>query len=137
MIEEGIVIEVAAGMARVRSVRGSSCGGCASRSMCSTSGDTSVIIEARNDIGAHVGDSVEIAVGPRTFLKASFITYMLPLITFFIGALIGKYAGGTDIWAALSGMFTMLLCFIGVWLYNRQLQSGSKYHPVIITVLSS
>ncbi|MCC7202226.1 MAG: SoxR reducing system RseC family protein [Nitrospirae bacterium] len=137
MIEEGIVVSVSDGMAKVRAVRGSSCGGCASRSMCHSSETTDVIIEAKNEAGAHVGERVEVAVGPKTFLKASFITYMLPLITFFIGAIAGKYIGGSDVWAALAGMFTMLLCFIGVWQYNKTLQRGSKYHPVIKTVLSS
>ncbi|HZX49517.1 MAG TPA: SoxR reducing system RseC family protein [Nitrospirota bacterium] len=136
MIEEGIVVSVSDGMARVRSVRGSSCGGCSSRSMCKPSESSDVIIEAKNDVGAHVGERVEIVVGAKTFLKASFISYMFPLITFFIGAIIGKYIGGSDVWAAMSGMFTMFFCFYGVWLYNKKLQGGSKYHPVIKTVLS-
>lgn len=136
MIEEGIVISVFDGMAKVRAVRGSSCGGCASRSMCKPSESSDVIIEAKNEAGAHVGERVEIAVGAKTFLKASFISYILPLITFFIGAFVGKYIAGTDVVAAVSGMFTMLFCFYGVWLYNKKLERGSKYHPVIKAVLS-
>ena len=136
MIEEGIVVSVSDGMAKVRAVRGSSCGGCASRSMCKPSEVSDVIIEAKNDVGAHVGERVEIVVGAKTFLKASFISYMLPLITFFAGAFIGKYIAGSDVWAAIAGMFTMLFCFYCVWLYNKKLQRGSKYHPVIKTVLS-
>jgi len=136
MIEEGIVVSVYDGMARVRAVRGGGCGGCASRSMCKPSESSDVIIEATNYVGAHVGERVEVAVGAKTFLKASFISYMLPLITFFIGAVIGKYVAGSDVWAAISGMFTMFLCFYGVWLYNKKLQRGSKYHPVIRAVLS-
>lgn len=137
MIEEGIVVSVYNGMAKVRAVRGSSCGGCASRSMCKPAENTDVVIEAKNEVGAHVGERVEVAVGPRTFLKASFIAYMLPLLSFFIGSFIGKYMAGTDVWAALTGMFTMILCFIGVWLYNKKEQSVKKYQPVITTVLSS
>lgn len=137
MIEEGIVVAVFDGMARVRAVRGSSCGGCASRSMCQPSENTDVIIEAKNDVGAHVGERVEIAVKPKTFLKASFIAYMLPLISFFTGAFIGKYVAGSDVWAALTGMSAMILCFIGVWIYNKKSQSVKNYQPVIRTVLSS
>jgi len=136
MIEEGIVIEVFDGMAKVRAVRGSSCDGCASRTMCKPLEGSDVVIEAKNHLGACVGARVEVAMQPRTFLKASFIAYMVPLISFFIGGAAGKWIGGTDMWAALSGMFFMFFCYIGIYIYNKRSLKGGKYRPEIIAVLS-
>lgn len=137
LIEEGVVIEVFDGMAKVRAVRGSSCDGCGSRAMCKPVEGSNVVIQARNDLGACVGARVKVATQPRTFLKASFIAYMVPLISFFIGGAAGKAIGGTDVWAALSGLFFMLLCYAGIYRYNKRALREGKYQPEIVTVLSS
>ena len=138
MIEEGVVVEVFDGMAKVRAVRGSSCDGCASKSMCKP-GDvgSNTVIEAKNMLGAHIGERVEVAMQPRLLLKASFITYIVPLISFVTGGVIGKGIGGTDAWAAVCGLLSMLLCYGGIWMYNKKVLREGKYQPEIVTVLSS
>lgn len=138
MIEEGVVVEVFDGMARVRAVRGGSCEGCASKSMCMP-GDagSNTVIEAKNMLGAHIGERVEVAMQPKLLLKASFITYIVPLISFVAGAAIGKGIGGTDAWAAVCGLLFMFLCFGGIWMYNKKVLREGKYQPEIVTVLSS
>src|SRR3989304_430368 len=138
MIEEGVVVEVFDGMARVRAVRGSSCEGCASKSMCQPgAAGSNTVIEAKNMLGAHIGERVEVAMQPKLLLKASFITYMVPLISFVTGAAIGKGIGGTDAWAAIFGLVSMLLCYGGIWMYNKKALREGKYQPEIVTVLSS
>lgn len=137
LIEEGVVIEVFDGKAKIRAIRGTSCGGCASRAMCKPSEGTNVVIEAKNSLGAHVGARVEVAIQPKTFLKASFIVYIVPLISFVIGGSVGKSIGGTDAWAALSGIAAMLLCYVGIWAYNKWALKEGKYQPEIVAVLSS
>ena len=138
MIEEGVVVEVFDGMAKVRAVRGSSCDGCASKSMCKP-GDvgSNTVIEAKNMLGAHIGERVEVAMQPKLFLKASFITYIVPLISFVTGGVIGKGIGGTDAWAAVFGLLSMFLCYGGIWMYNKKVLREGKYQPEIVTVLSS
>ena len=139
LTEEGIVIEVFDGMAKVKAVRGTSCGGCASRSMCkpSSGSDTNVVIEAKNDLGAAVGERVEVTMRPRTFLTASFIAYIVPLIGFFIGGFIGKEVTGSDPVAALFGFVSMIIFYAGIWLYNKSVLKEGKYNPVIVSVLHS
>ncbi len=136
MTEEGVVIEVLDGLARIRATRGTSCDGCAAGSMCKPLDGRDVIIEAKNDVGACVGERVEITVEPRAFLKASFIAYIMPLIGFFIGAAIGKFIGGKDLWAALCGLLFMVLSYGGIWRYNKKAVRAHKYQPVVIAVLS-
>lgn len=137
LTEEGVVISVFDGMAKVRATRGTSCGGCASKSMCKPASEsgTNVVIEAKNELGAAVGERVEVSMSPKTFLKASFIAYMVPLIGFFIGGLVGKSVTGSDSWAALSGFGCMIIFYIGIWLYNKSVLKGGKYNPVIVSVL--
>ncbi len=137
MIEEGVVIEVFDGKARVRAMRGTSCNGCASRPMCKPIEGPNVVIEAKNSIGAHVDERVEVAMQAKTFLTASFIVYIIPLMGFVIGGAVGKRIGGTDAWAALCGIGSMLLCYGGIWMYNKKAQKEGKYQPEIVTVLSS
>lgn len=137
IVEEGIVVDVVNGIARVKAVRGTSCDGCGARAMCKPTDGTSVLIEARNELGACVGERVEVAMKPGTFLKASFIAYIIPLISFFTGGVIGKMIGGIDIWAALSGIIFMILCYSGIWVYNKRALRDGKYQPVITAVLSS
>src|SRR4030065_1929849 len=109
MIEEGVVVEVFDGMAKVRAVRGSSCEGCASKSMCKP-GDvgSNTVIEAKNMLGAHIGERVEVAMQPRLLLKASFITYIVPLISFVTGAAIGKGIGGGEGWGGGCRVFFLV-----------------------------
>ena len=137
LVEEGVVIEVLGDIAKVRAIRGTSCGGCASRAMCKPSEGANVVIEAKNGLGAHVGERVEVAMHPKTFLKASFIVYIIPLIGFVIGGAVGKRIGGADAWAALCGMSSMVLSYVGIWMYNKRAQKEGNYQPVIVTVLSS
>ncbi|MBI5191875.1 MAG: SoxR reducing system RseC family protein [Nitrospirae bacterium] len=136
MTEEGIVIEVHNGMAKVRAVRGTSCGSCASKSLCkpSSGSDTNVVIEAKNELGASVGEMVEVSMRSKTFLTASFIAYMVPLIGFFIGSFVGKAVTGSDPYAALSGILFMIIFYVGIWLYNKSALKDGKYNPVIISV---
>src|SRR3990170_4643827 len=112
MIEEGVVVEVFDGMAKVRAVRGSSCEGCASKSMCKPgAAGSNTVIEAKNILGAHIGERVEVAMQPKLLLKASFITYIVPLISFVAGAAIGKGIGGAGGWGGGCGLCCMVLWF--------------------------
>jgi len=136
--EQGILIEVFDGIAKVRAIRGTSCDGCASKSMCKPMSNSSdVVIEAKNELGACIGERVEVAMRPKTFLKASFIAYIIPLISFFIGGIIGKNIGGNDGWAATIGFISMVLCYVGIWMYNKKALKEGKYRPEITGVLSS
>jgi len=135
LTEEGIVIAVYDHMAKVRAIRSSSCDGCAAREICKPTGGTEVIIEAINEIGASVGERVKISMQPGTLLKASFIAYILPLIGFLAGGIVGKWIGGTDTSAAILGIVFLVLTYGGIWLYNKK-GRREKYKPVIVAILT-
>lgn len=103
------------GMAQVACLRQSACSGdCHKCSGCGAVEQT-MIFSARNPIGARVGDmvTVESATGP--VLKAAAVLYLLPLVLFIAGYLVGMQwnLGG------LTGALAFLLSIGLIIAYDR------------------
>lgn len=120
MKQTGIVSEVNGRMATVSSERASSCGSCAGKSSCSTLGawNTSELeLRAWNDIGAKVGDTVEIEVPDAMVLSSAFSLYGKPMLLFFAAGIVaylvaGASGGNADLWAALSGLVAVVVYYL-------------------------
>lgn len=85
--ESGTVIEVRGPTALVRLKRTSACAGCASAGHCHAGrGESEQLLEARNEIGAAVGDAVRVAVSARAVINASARIYLLPVAGLLLGA---------------------------------------------------
>lgn len=81
------------GTATVFHVRESACSGdCHKCSGCGAAKEA-IVLEARNAIGAKVGDLVKIEAESGPVLKAAAVMYMLPMILFFVGYAIGAVWG--------------------------------------------
>lgn len=146
MEETGIVTGLKEnGFAFVRATGGEGCGSCGCRGACQAlGGGTERKITAINRVGATVGDQVLISIGSGSFLKASFVIYLLPILALVIGSVIGeKYSA--HIWAAgnpetvsvLTGLFCLGASFMGIRLFNRRLSQKENYYPVIEKVIHS
>ncbi len=140
--EEGIVIQTFDDKAKVRTLRSSACEGCAAASFCNPEKGTEMIIEVVNNIHAKVGERVKIGLKPGVYLKASFLVYMVPIITFIIGAIIGKelavyisYSKDSDLFAIIIGAILLIPTFIAMRLYNRKIEKDRTYQPVILEVM--
>lgn len=145
MLEEtGIVTGLKAnGFAFVRTTGGEGCGSCGCRGACQAlGGGTERKITALNRAGATVGDQVLITTGSGSFLKASFVVYLLPILALILGSVIGeKY--GAQIWAAadpetvsvLVGLLCLGVSFMVIRLFNRRLSQNQEYYPVIEKVI--
>ena len=139
--EEGIVMEVRDGSAKVSILAKNACEKCASAGVCHPEGEGS-FMEASNPLGAKQGQKVKVIVAPQLFLKASIILYGIPMAVFVAAAIMGKnvgsaYAGEaqSDLWAFLSGMFFMLVSFLFIKRYNRKVEKTQEYKPVIVEIL--
>ena len=78
------------GTAQVVHIRQSACSGdCHKCSGCGAAKE-SVVITARNPIGAQPGDNVVIEAASGPVLAAAAVLYMLPLALFFLGYLVGE-----------------------------------------------
>ena len=80
------------GTAQVIHERLSACSGdCHKCAGCGAAKET-MVLTARNPIGAQKGDLVVISSGSATVLAAAAVLYVLPLVLFFLGFLLGEYA---------------------------------------------
>jgi sigma-E factor negative regulatory protein RseC len=142
--EEGIVKGLKEnGLAEVVATGGEGCGSCGCRGACQAlGGGKERRVTAINRAGATVGDQVTLTISSGSFLKASFMVYLLPIIALVIGSVMGQRYSA-QIWAAakpdtvavLAGVFCLAVSFLGIRLYNSRLKEGQKYYPVIERVI--
>ena len=70
--------------AEVEVLRGTACGDdCGSSEVCHYA--SKIRVEARNDVGAQLGDRVEIEARTSRVLGAAVLVYVVPFVLFFIG----------------------------------------------------
>ena len=70
--------------AEVEVLRGTACGDdCGSCEVCHYA--SKIRVEARNDVGAQLGDRVEIEARTSRVLGAAVLVYVVPFVLFFIG----------------------------------------------------
>ena len=113
------------GTAQVIRIRESACSGdCHKCSGCGSSQQT-MVIPAENPIGAKVGDWVVIEAKSGAVLKAAAMLYIVPLVLFIAGYLIGEHLWQRGILVSLAGL---VLGLILVKLLDRHMTNkGSVY----------
>ncbi len=140
--EEGVVVEVRAGIAYVKAERSSSCNKCSSSKTCKTLTDNAMIVEAENPLSAKAGDNVVFTVGETALLKASAIAYLVPLAAFITGVVLGQVfsakinpAWNADLTSAALGFGFLLAAFLAVYLLGRRASAGKIEMPTIIKII--
>ena len=79
------------GTALVMHVRESACSGdCHKCSGCGAAKET-ILLKAKNPIGARRGDLVKVESATSPVLKAAAVMYMLPMLLFFVGYFLGDH----------------------------------------------
>ncbi len=136
--QEGIVLEVIAGnLAKVKTSRHNDCENCGA-----CPGNSAIVLEARNDIGAKPGQRVAVEVREINMLKAAFIVYILPLINTFIGAVTGgmlaeRLLVSDLLWAQIvGGIVGFSLSIIYIKFFDSAARMDVKMQPIIVRILS-
>nr|MBQ8243697.1 SoxR reducing system RseC family protein [Oscillospiraceae bacterium] len=105
------------GTALVIHVRESACSGdCHKCSGCGAAKEA-VLFTAENRIGARSGDLVKIESETGPVLKAATVLYMMPLVLFFGGYLIGALL---NVSGALCGCLAFVLSIVLIVVYDRK-----------------
>lgn len=139
--EKGKVVRIGIDTAWVKTVKSSACKSCASRDTCTEGGGAKEMeVEAINTIGAGIGDEVVIKVETSSFLKATFLLYVFPILCMLIGAVIGQTYGSSLI--GLKGndasvAFGLAFFFVSVAIVKtcgNRLGRRKDYRPRIIKV---
>lgn len=140
LLELGKVIQSDKQFIWVEVQRKSACGGCKSSEGCGTgslsklfAGRQTSILKLPNASGLKVGDEVVLQLGKNDFLKQIFMAYGLPLLGFFIGALLGPWGGAlltggnlSEIGAIVGSVFGLIS---GWWIAQK------IYRPVLPQVI--
>lgn len=119
MREEGTVLALDGGTARVRIARRDACGGCRA---CAALGPGDMVIEALNAAGAKVGDRVKVeAAGPDP-LRAALLVYGFPLAFLVAGCLVGTASTGSQTAGMGIGFAALLLAYGVLHRYDRRMR---------------
>ncbi|NLC72718.1 MAG: SoxR reducing system RseC family protein [Ruminococcaceae bacterium] len=112
-------------------MRGTACGeGCSSCHVCKYT--SSIKLEAINEIGAALGDKVEIQTKTSRILGTALLVYALPFVFFFIGYLLGAYLGWEETYKIISSFAAMAVGFLVVVIIGKQ----KKNKPITYNIIS-
>ena len=115
------------GMAEVVRIRESACSGdCHKCAGCGATQQT-MIFTARNPIGAVAGDMVVVESDTATVLKGAVLLYVLPLITFLVGYILGENLWGKGILVSILGF---VLGMAPIKLYDRHLSKRETVYTI-------
>jgi len=127
----------------VETRRASACGTCASGGGCgagilgSLFGNRSSRIEATADMVVQPGDEVVIGLPESALLLGSFWIYLVPLLLFIAGSLVGRTVaantGGGELLVIVGGIVGGLAGFVWASARSRaRQQHGSPFRPVVL-----
>jgi positive regulator of sigma E activity len=84
-----------------------------------------MIFTAYNPIGASVGDKVIVESDTATVLRGAVLLYVVPLVTFLVGYILGEHVWGKGILCSIAGF---VLGMLPIKLYDRHLaKKGTVY----------
>jgi sigma-E factor negative regulatory protein RseC len=144
MLEEtGLVLRIEGELAIVKTKRGAMCDGCHSGGFCKALvGGSDMEVAAINEVGAKVGDEVRVTIPSKTFLKASFLVYMVPVTALILGALLGSELGpnlspgvSSDVFAVICGLILFFLSFVLMRVWTKGTKGGQQYCPIISEII--
>ncbi|MEF8824353.1 MAG: SoxR reducing system RseC family protein [Desulfohalobiaceae bacterium] len=138
--QRGIVLEtLSGGKVRIKVPRSSDCGGCASDSCHEPFGDGSTALVARNKIGAHVGQEVQVDYTSPSSNKAMAVLYMIPLAALLIGAILGynlELFGDRNASTALVSLVFLAGSFYGIHRYDKaKWAKDERLEPVVTRII--
>lgn len=144
--EQAIVIadDVAGdGHITVRVDRKSACESCQMKAGCGqklvndNSQKKCIEFELNNEVNAQVGDRVTLAIPESSFMQASIVMYVIPLILMIVGAVLAEsYFSFSDGGALLLSIFGFILGLFIARKFARTRKDDPNFQPHIIAVES-
>lgn len=130
--DKGVVLSVEGDLATVEIRQTDGCFSCGIRESCAIFSNSIKTITANNQIGAKVGDVVELSMDLSIFLRAGFIVFILPLILMFaFYSITAKFIG--DGLSILSGFIGLIIGIVLAFLLGKgKVAEKSRYKIVSI-----
>jgi len=141
MAETGFVIEADDSFVTVRMTRTEACAQCRACTMGMQKEE--MRLRAQNLCGAHIGDTVEIALEEGAFLRAAAILYILPLGLLVLGLAGGHYLFGLfmngilrDLLTFAAGVSLMLPGFLLIRRNEHKYKQG-RFTPLAVALVQN
>jgi positive regulator of sigma E activity len=139
--QEGLVERVEGGAAYVRVEAPEGCEGCGSKHVCGALSNEGKLLQVRNRVGAEVGQRVELTVEPSAVVTASFLLFIVPLLTCLAGIVSG-YALADAMgwpgkqWIGLAiGLSAFFLTYVVIRLLTPLFERSGRFEPVIRRII--
>ena len=122
----------------------SGCNSCQQKSSCGTSvlsglfKESPKFFKVNNEINAQKGENVVIGIEENTFLKASFMGYMLPLLSMILFAMVGqKFAvmlhfSSTDFTSIIFGLSGLFIGLKGIAAHVNKQHQRHQYSAKVL-----
>ena len=143
-IEKGIVVDMGAAGGRtawVETVASSACESCSSRESCHAGpGKSTRKVEAINEVGAKIGDHIQLSMDSASLLKASFLLYLFPILCMLAGgltaqAIFSRFFQDPSYIAAGTAFLFLGVALLVVRIKGNRLGAQAAYQPKIIRIL--
>ena len=145
MIEETATVTASEGeFAQVETQRETACGACSAKSACGTSvlaklfSGRRASLRVLNPIGARPGERVIVGMDESALTRASFVFYIIPLLSLMLFAALGKWLAeqwafaATEPLSILGGLFGLFLGLAWLKLYAAKISHLRKHQAVIL-----
>ena len=143
MNQRGYVIELVDGTtAKIKMQKHSACAACGK---CASSTDKKdIIVEGDNNIGAKVGDYVEVNMDSVNVIKAAAIVYIVPLIALLGGTIISygifnfiDIGMNKEVLSGFVGIVLTIISYLLIKSKDRKFRESRNYIPIITKVINT
>lgn len=141
--EEGTILEIDGDLAILKAERSGLCDSCMTKEACESIGGSEMRVEAVNTIGARVGDRVVFTVSPSELLRAGVVLYLVPLLGFIGGVILGQVAAANffpdtdaDLFSALLGFVLLFLTYGAIRVVSAKTDESGLKRPRIERVIN-
>ena len=142
MNQQGFIVEIVDDKtAKMRMQRHSACASCGKCAKL-TSESQDLIVEVDNQIGAKVGDHVEVSMDSVKVMKATMLAYMLPLVFLIAGTAICLFVlnninfnGPIELLSGLCGLLCTFLSYLYLRKNDKKYRESRDYIPIVVRII--
>ncbi len=140
MNEQGEIVAIKDGEAVVMVHRSSACGKCGACRMGAHADE--MLLTIPNLLKGEVGDYVELELASSQVLKASVITYLLPLCALILGVAAGfllgpRYGFQPELAGSILGLLFTGISFLGIGKMEPYFKKGHRFSPKMVNIIKT
>lgn len=131
MLDQGRVVKIEGKLALVEFASSASCAQCGA---CHKAKSGKMVTEAINDTGAKIGEAVEVEVSPAVVTLFPFIAYIVPILFFFMGVILGTRF--SEVWGIVAGFILLVVGVLAARSLGQYIGRQKRFICRIVKVLS-